>query len=248
MNKTVYSLISLICLPHIAETIFSPGFKEIADSMNVDTHQAQWTLSAFLGGYTCGTIAWGSLADRIGNKTTMILSVLGFGLCCICSYWAYNINQLYLLRILQGLFGSVVSVVPQAFMVQNFSFKTRSIVTAKIGQAIAIGPAIGPSIGLWLISFGSWKYIFFFLALYSSLCLIALYFTLPHDPTIMSTPQNHNTKTVTQILHHTLPYSIIMGLSIGVGFYFFSQSRFFYLDHLGLSDHFYQITCIHIRM
>ena len=241
MNKVVLALVLSVALPHIAETITAPSYFELTEYFGIFAYQAHWTMSAYLLGYTFGTAIWGSISDHLGTKRTLILAMIGFAVSCFLSIFATEINHLYLTRLMQGLFGGSVSVVPQAYMLRYLSFKDRAIATSQIGQAVAVGPAIGPTLGVWLISINSWHNIFIFLSVSAAVISSVLAFQLPQSDTHEHTKEHISLQSIIQ---HTLHYSIIMGLSISIGFYFFNQSRFYYLDHLNLTDSVYQIVCV----
>lgn len=245
MNHVLIALVMSVALPHIAETIFAPCIMEIADHFSVPTYQAQWTLSTYLTGYTLGTITWGFVSERFGAKKTLTMALFAFAIANFCSALTEQIMILYLFRILQGFFGAVVSVVPQAYLVHHFSLKQRAIITARIGQAVAIGPAAGPLIGVTLIGFGSWHLVIYALSFFTLLCVALLHTAMPKDnvEAIAENDQKHVPFSLGKTLKKIAPYSVLMGLSISTGFYFFNQSRFFYLDHLGLGDQIYNLAC-----
>ena len=244
MNHLLIALVMSVALPHIAETIFAPCIMEIADHFSVPTYQAQWTLSTYLTGYTFGTITWGFVSERIGAKKTLTMALFAFAIANFCSALTEQIIILYLFRILQGFFGAVVSVVPQAYLVHHFSLKQRAIITARIGQAVAIGPAAGPLIGVTLIRFGSWHLVIYVLSFLTLACVALLCTAMPKDQVAaIADDQKHIPFSLTRTLKKIAPYSVLMGLSISTGFYFFNQSRFFYLDHLGLGDQIYNLAC-----
>ena len=238
--SALWILILAVALPHVAETIFSPAVLNIKAAFNATSHEAQWTISTYLTGYTLGTVIWGPIADNHGQKTTLTLALLGFSISSLLCAAANSLTALYLLRFISGTFGAVSSIVPQAYLLKHHSTQERAIISAKIGQAIAIGPAIGPSIGLYFLSHGPWQFLIVPIGLAS--CLLT---ALIHKKLIDDQPDTHS-KTAFKpwdAFRKLAPFSIIMGLSISTGFYFFAESRFFFTHHLEQSDVFYQMAC-----
>ena len=238
--NAIWILILTVSLPHVAETIFSPALLAISHAFDCPPYAAQWTIGSYLIGYTFGTILWGPMADKHGHKTTLTLAFIGFSIFSLVCAVAPNLEVLYLLRFLTGIFGAVASIVPQAYLLTHHSTKDRAIISAKIGQAIAIGPAIGPAIGLFLLSHGPWQLLMLPIGLTGIILTICLHQNLDQDQPKPKTTTAFNIWHAFKII---APFSLIMGLSISTGFYFFAESRFFFTHHLQQTDLFYQMAC-----
>ena len=60
-------------------------------------------LSAALFGLAAGALSAGPLADRLGRKRVLVVSVLVFGLACLGSAFAADLSQLTMLRFVTGV-------------------------------------------------------------------------------------------------------------------------------------------------
>ena len=239
-NSVIWILILSVALPHVTETMFSPAVLAIGAAFNTSPHAAQWTISTYLMGYTLGTVIWGPIADKTGLKTTLSFAFIGFsGFSILCAL-SPDLPFLYAMRFASGACAAAASIIPQAYLLKHHTIQERAIISAKIGQTIAIGPAIGPTIGLYLLSTGPWQLLIIPIGITSVLLTILIHTNLMKDipESIKKAPFD-----LKDALIKLTPYSIITGLSISTGFYFFEESRFYFTQHLIQSDAFYQYAC-----
>jgi DHA2 family multidrug resistance protein len=74
---------------------------------------------------------------------------------------ARSLTQLILARALQGLGAGALQPSQMAILRQTFPPKEQGMAMAIIGMVVVIGPAIGPTLGGWIVDNWSWPWIFF---------------------------------------------------------------------------------------
>src|SRR5262245_38194754 len=113
---------------------------------------------------------FGRLADRFGRKMMLIRSLSGFVLIVALMGMVTSVTQLFLLRLLMGLFAGFT---PMAMALASIS-APRDRVPAAIGMvqsAQLLSVAVGPAIGGYVASHFGIRYSFFATA---GLCALAL--------------------------------------------------------------------------
>ncbi len=105
-------------------------------------------LTAFLGRF-------------LGQKRVYLfclgLFVVGSMLCGV----SHSLTQLVLARALQGFGAGALQPSQMAILRQTFPPKEQGMAMAIVGMVIVIGPAIGPTLGGWIVDNWSWPWIFF---------------------------------------------------------------------------------------
>lgn len=129
-------------------------------NLHTDLNTAKWTITGFM--LTMGTSAplTAFLGEKFSYKRLYLLSIAGFSVVSLLVLFSSNIYILIIIRFLQGLFGGVTVPATMAMIYQVIPNK--KLVTAVSIWSIAptLAPAVGPTIGGFLIQYYNWKAIF----------------------------------------------------------------------------------------
>ena len=88
---------------------------------------------------------------------SLALFVVGSALCGV----AQSLPQLVLFRALQGFGAGALQPTEQAILRQTFPPKEQGLAMALFGMAVMIGPAVGPTLGGYIVDNYHWSWIFF---------------------------------------------------------------------------------------
>lgn len=91
-------------LDGLIHTVLGPMAPEIARDLSLDNSQLGPIFSANLIGQTIGLIGFPLLANRFGHRTVMVLAVIGFGLAQAATALAHSANDLFVYRLVTGVF------------------------------------------------------------------------------------------------------------------------------------------------
>lgn len=103
--------------------------------------------------------AW--LGDAFGKKRYFVFAMVGFTAFSILCGTAHSLPVLIFARIMQGLMGGGLLAKAQAFLFESFPKEEQGMAQAIFGVCVIAGPAIGPTLGGWLVTNYSWPWIFF---------------------------------------------------------------------------------------
>jgi AAHS family 4-hydroxybenzoate transporter-like MFS transporter len=114
-------------------------------------------LSAALFGLAAGALAAGPLADRLGRKAVLVVSVAVFGVACLGSSFADGLSSLSVLRFLTGL--GLGAAMPNAvtLMSEYCPAKRRSTLTNLMFCGFPLGAAFGGFLAAWMIPQWGWR-------------------------------------------------------------------------------------------
>lgn len=158
----------------IALSVSLAALLEVIDTsiVNVALTDMQATLGATLSevgwvvtGYGIANVimiplsAW--LGDAFGKKRYFVFSMIGFTAASVMCGMAPNLPVLIFARILQGLMGGGLLAKAQAFLFESFPKEEQGMAQALFGACVIAGPAIGPTLGGWLVTNFSWPWIFY---------------------------------------------------------------------------------------
>src|SRR4051794_2954353 len=113
-------------------------------------------LSAALFGLAAG-LSSGPIADRLGRKIVLAVSVLVFGAACLGSSFAANLQKLTILRFLTGV--GLGAAMPNAVtLVSEFCpDRWRATLTNAMFCGFPLGAALGGFLAAWMIPHFGWR-------------------------------------------------------------------------------------------
>lgn len=103
--------------------------------------------------------AW--LGDSFGKKNYFVFSMAGFTAASVMCGFANSLGMLITARVIQGLMGGGLLAKAQAFLFETFPREEQGMAQAMFGICVIAGPAIGPTLGGWLVTNYEWPWIFF---------------------------------------------------------------------------------------
>jgi len=103
--------------------------------------------------------AW--LGDTFGKKNYFVFSLIGFTLSSALCGLATTLPMLVLARVLQGLTGGGLMSKAQSILFETFPPKEQGMAQAIFGVVAIAGPAIGPTLGGYIVTNLDWRWIFF---------------------------------------------------------------------------------------
>jgi DHA2 family multidrug resistance protein len=88
---------------------------------------------------------------------SLVLFIIGSALCGM----ARSLTTLVLFRVVQGLGAGALQPTEQAILRQTFPPKEQGMAMALFAMAVMVGPAIGPTLGGYIVDNYSWPWIFY---------------------------------------------------------------------------------------
>src|SRR5436190_6569306 len=142
-------------------SIVNVALNDIQSTLGATLSQVSWVVSS----YTVANViilplsAW--LGRRFGKKNYFIASLIGFTLASVLCGLATNLPMLIVARVLQGLAGGGLLAKAQAILFETFPRSEQAMAQAFLGIIVIAGPAIGPTLGGYLVTNVDWRWIFF---------------------------------------------------------------------------------------
>ena len=155
------SVMAAAMMNSLDTTIANVALPHIQGSVSGSNDEISWVLTSYIVATAIFTPLCGWLADRIGRKTLMILSIVGFttasGLCGLVT----NLDEIILFRLLQGAFGAALQPMSQATLIDMTPREEQAQAMSIWSMGAILGPILGPTLGGWLTDNLSWRWVFF---------------------------------------------------------------------------------------
>ncbi len=158
-----WALISLslsMLLSSLGTSIANVGLPTLAHAFNASFQQVQWVVIAYLLAITTLIVSVGRLGDVMGRRRLMLVGIglftMASGLCAI----APTLWLLIAGRVLQGLGAAIMMVLTMAMVGETVSKAKTGSAMGLLGTMSAVGTALGPTLGGFLITGLGWPALF----------------------------------------------------------------------------------------
>ncbi|WP_291424156.1 MDR family MFS transporter [Deinococcus sp.] len=135
----------------------------IPDMMNifgVDQAKIEWVSTAYT--LALGVItplsAW--LGARFGLKNMYMVALVIFTIGSVLCGLSWSLNSMIFFRIIQAVGGGLIMPAVQAMMIRMVPRNQLGAAGGIFGMAVLLAPAIGPTLGGYLVEFVNWRWIF----------------------------------------------------------------------------------------
>ena len=115
-STTLLITCSTVFLAQLGMSIYLPALPEMARHFCVDAAQLSWGLAVYLIGMALPMLFWGSLAQRVGRKPVLLAALGIYGLGNLVLPSSQNVESFLLLRLIQGLGASGISVMARVLI------------------------------------------------------------------------------------------------------------------------------------
>ena len=150
----------VLFLDRLDLTIVNSTFPTVARYFNISIVSTDWLSLAFLMALaiTIPISSW--LAEHVGSKKIYISAMILFGLGSTCCAFATSLNQLILLRFIQGIGGGMLIPVGMTMLYQLYSKRDYANITSLVAIPALVAPAIAPFFGGLLLQTLGWRWVF----------------------------------------------------------------------------------------
>ncbi len=141
------------------------------DLQVTDPNQAQYIISCIFIGLGIGQLVMGPLSDALGRKRIIYGCIMLYLAGAVTCFLATSIEMMLVGRCIQGIGVSGPYVSTMAIVRDKYTGRLMGKVMSLVMMIFIMTPAIAPSIGVGIITFFSWRYIFVLYMVYSLVVL-----------------------------------------------------------------------------
>ncbi|MDO6563164.1 MFS transporter [Amphritea sp. 1_MG-2023] len=153
----------------------------IAAALHVDAVWLSWITTATLWGSIVLLLPAGRVADMVGRKPIFMLGLMGFSLASLLVFVVDSVAVLLWVRVLQGLFSSLIFATAMAIIATVFSDNNRGSALGFASTSVYLGLTCGPLIGGWLTEHVGWQGVFWGPLLLAIVAIILAFIYIRND-------------------------------------------------------------------
>lgn len=145
----------------MGSSTINTALPDIMSGLSIAPTQVSWVSTAYMLANVIAipSAAWlgNLLSKRILFAVGVIVFLVGSVLCGL----SVSFETIILFRVIQGLGAGLVMPTSQSMLFEAFPAEKRGLAMGIYGMGAIMGPAIGPTVGGYLVSLFSWRAVFF---------------------------------------------------------------------------------------
>jgi len=157
---TITVMLGLI-MAIIDSTIVNVAINTIGGNLGATVDEVAWVATGYILANVVVMPLNGWLTALLGRKKFYAISLAVFTVASFLCGSARSIWLLVFYRVLQGFGGGALQPTAQAIMFETYPAEKRGAAMAIFGMGAMVGPAIGPTLGGWIVDNASWPLIFY---------------------------------------------------------------------------------------
>jgi Bcr/CflA subfamily drug resistance transporter len=229
----------LTAIGPVSMAVYTPAMPELVRAFGTTESAIKLSLSLYFGGFALAQLLAGPVSDAYGRKKASIAFLTIYVLGSLIAAMAIDVDWILAGRLIQGIGASVGVTVARAAVRDQFLGIQAARIMNMIGIILAIGPALGPTIGGLALSAFGWQSIFLLMIAFGASALLTCIFALKET----AIPDRSRLQPVTLVktyaglitdLRFLFP-SLILGGSIGALYAQGTMLPFVMIDVVGLS-------------
>lgn len=142
-------------------TIVNIAIPRLQNAFGAGLNDVQWVLTGYTLALGVATPLTAFLTDRLGTKRLYVSALIVFTFCSALCGLAWSLPALIFFRILQAAGGAFLAPLSITFLYSEFPPQERGMAMGVLGIPILVAPALGPTLGGYLITYSGWQLIFY---------------------------------------------------------------------------------------
>jgi EmrB/QacA subfamily drug resistance transporter len=142
-------------------TIVNIAIPRLQNAFGASLSSVQWVLTGYTLVQGVATPLTAFLSQRLGQKQLYLLALTGFTIGSALCGLSINLPMLIVFRIIQGATGAFMMPLTITLLYSEFPLEERGLALGALGIPILLAPAIGPTLGGYIITFLGWQLIFY---------------------------------------------------------------------------------------
>ncbi|HEY1692649.1 MAG TPA: DHA2 family efflux MFS transporter permease subunit [Polyangiaceae bacterium] len=145
----------------IDSSIVSVALPHMMGSLGATVQEITWISTGYIIANVVVMPFTAFLGRMFGQKRVYMACLVLFLLGSILCGTSHSLSALITYRVIQGFGAGALQPTEQAILRQTFPAKEQGMAMALFAMAVMLGPAIGPTLGGWIVDNYAWPWIFY---------------------------------------------------------------------------------------
>jgi EmrB/QacA subfamily drug resistance transporter len=141
-------------------SIVNVAISTMMNVFNTDTAGIEWVSTAYMLAMGMIVPMSGWLGEKLGLKELYVWCLVIFTIGSLACAMAWNLESMIVARILQALGGGLMQPTVMAMIYRLVPREKMGSAMGIFGMSLFVAPAVGPTLGGWLVEYIDWRWIF----------------------------------------------------------------------------------------
>jgi len=145
----------------VSSTIVNVAIPDLSRHFSLGQERAQWVAASFMIAMTLSMLLTPWLLNRYGLRRTFIGTLVLLGVGGLIGGMSPTFGVMLSMRVAEGIAAGIMQPLPSILIMRVFDESERGKAMSLFGFGVVLAPAIGPSVGGFLVETFGWRSIFF---------------------------------------------------------------------------------------
>ncbi|CTQ56684.1 Sulfonamide resistance protein [Roseibium album] len=240
---------ALVAIGPISMALYTPAMPALVEAYGTTEAAIKLTLTSYFAGFALAQLVCGPLSDAFGRKPITLVFLSLYIVSSILATFAPTVEFMVISRALQGVGAAVGISVSRAIVRDQFTGQSSAKIMNTIAMMLALGPAISPTIGGFVLEFSGWREIFWCMVIYGLVLMAAVAFfqveTNPNPGKHHLNPRRLASNYLTLLKDpQFLAPSLLIGFGLGNIYALATVLPFVLIHNVGLSPSEFGMTMV----
>lgn len=165
---------ALVAVGPVTMAIYTPAMPTLVTFFGTTDAAVKLTLTAYFAGFAVTQLVCGPLSDAFGRKPVTLAFLSLYLASSVLATFSPTIEFMVLARTLQGVGAAIGISVARAIVRDQFSGQASARIMNAIAMMLALGPAMSPAIGGFVLELFGWREIFWCMIVYGVVLMAAV--------------------------------------------------------------------------
>ncbi len=145
----------------VSSTIVNVAIPDLSQHFALGQERAQWVAASFMIAMTLSMLLTPWLLNRYGLRRTFLGTLLLLGCGGLIGGFSPTYGVMLTMRVAEGIAAGIMQPLPSIFILRAFDEREQGKALSLFSFGVVLAPAIGPSVGGFLVETFGWRSIFF---------------------------------------------------------------------------------------
>jgi DHA1 family bicyclomycin/chloramphenicol resistance-like MFS transporter len=164
----------LVAIGPISMALYTPAMPALVQAFGTSDAAVKLTLTAYFAGFALAQLVCGPVTDAFGRKPVTLAFLSLYLVSSVLATLAPTVEFMVAARGFQGFGAAIGIAVSRAIVRDQFDGQASSRIMNTIAMMLALGPAISPTIGGFVLELFGWQEVFWCMVIYGAVLMVAV--------------------------------------------------------------------------